>query len=157
MFLQSSQCTAWHQNLRRFRPCLCKPRRWGGIFLRAGNPVALDRHLHSLVVRGGWLSLTVGSVDRADSVGHKIFRWCHLIVLGTFGMQLKLNCVSVENFFRLGGWHCAPLPPPPPPPPRYTLWNISPTPSASGLKLSENLNDPIFKTKKYFSTASAHP
>ena len=46
---------------------------------------------------------------------------------------------------------------PPPPPPRYTFSNISRTPLATDLKLSDVLNEQIFQTKNYFSTASAHP
>ena len=50
-----------------------------------------------------------------------------------------------------GGAHC------PPPPPRYTSSNMSRLPWATDLKLSDNLNEIIFKTKIYFSTASVHP
>ena len=53
-----------------------------------------------------------------------------------------------------GGGHCAP---PPPPSPRYTSSNISRTPCATDLKLSDNLNELIFKTQNYSSTDSAHP
>ena len=42
-------------------------------------------------------------------------------------------------------------------PPRYTSSNISGTPWATDLKLSDNLNELNWKKKIYFSTASAHP
>ena len=44
-----------------------------------------------------------------------------------------------------GGAHCAP---PPPSPPKHTSSNISRTPWATGLKLSDNLNELIFKTTR---------
>ena len=43
---------------------------------------------------------------------------------------------------------------PPPPPPRYTSSNISRTPWATVLKLSEILNELICKTKYYFQPPS---
>ena len=42
------------------------------------------------------------------------------------------------------------VPPPPPPPPRYTSSNISRTPWATDLKLSDNLNELTFEAKTIF-------
>ena len=46
-----------------------------------------------------------------------------------------------------GGAHCAP----PPPPPRYTSSNISGTPWATDLKLSDRLNEFNWKKKLFFN------
>ena len=59
-------------------------------------------------------------------------------------LQSHLNPIPTR-----GGAHCAP--------PRYTSSNISGTPWAMDLKLSDNLNELNWKIKIYFSTASAHP
>ena len=92
-----------------------------------------------------WSSLNFQASRLIENRRHFKFPNQFFNFLAIFNAVRYLNPIPTR-----GGAHCAP-------PPRYTSSNISGTPWATDLKLSDNLNELNWKIKIYFSTASAHP